>query len=553
MSHLKTVPTATNAQGIEHCPSLFSEEMLRQNPIILVSADLPCCGGTTVAERIGRQVLGQDFPLTAINVGDVIRKKLGATNEEELGRSLDAVDDPTVFDPEIYGSLPANKVCVIDGKLATTVGPMYIPPSRPVISIDLTSNLVTSAKRNLEREGLPLMGILTQDAHTLLARLSLLTARADHDTGMRYIMKAQKEDAAQNTQDSLLDPEAQDTLFSLEAESVAMSIRINTNSMCKEEILAYFSGNPDDTKFDKFVPKWELTALRDTLATLNYLRVIFDENTHPSDRQHFAYQYEFARYNIDRLTTTRHPAGLRTIREDIKKALVDCWFGLMMKQVPRFFEDADGNISLDEVSHAWTPEYYKVAEAWPVLKTLLKGKNILDPFGGAGTLVNLLAARGVIRKAVLSDISYYGGQSIDKHGHTYATELNAQMSHVLFDNLPSWYKPNLDVIEDRVQADATHLPFRDGSFDFVVTDPPYGKNHDSGGIGLTIGCLPEFERVTTRGTIMMLPIKSANSHLDWPTEIKNAGFPVELLTTDVSRKQSAYPVCYAKIGHRDKK
>jgi len=547
MSRFRTTPSRVNAQGIKHFPELLSADNLGEYPVFLISADLPCCGSTSIAERIGQQVLSLGFDVEAINVGKIIRGKLGVNNEVELGQSIKSVYSMTEFDPEIYGKLPADKVCVVDGKFATTVGPYYIDPQRPVYSVDLTSNLLTSTKRNLGREGTPLMELLTEDASVLLKRYDLLLKRAAHENNMRRLIRVATEAAISAEPTLPLIFKADGPELKTETPIEPVAVRINTNSMCKEEILAYFSGNPEDTKF-KHVPTWELNALRDTLATLNYLKVIFDGKTHPSDRQHFNYQFEFARYNIDRLKTTLHTDGISAIRLDIKKALVDCWFGLMMKQVPRFFEDVDGNISLDEVSHAWTPEYYKVAEAWPVLKTMLKNKNILDPFGGAGTLVNLLAARGVIKSAVLSDIAYLGGQPIDNHGHTYATELNAQMSHVLFDNLPSWYKPNLDIIEKRVTANSMDLPFDDDSFDYIVTDPPYGKNHDSGGIGLTIGSLREFERVTKLGTIMLLPMQPT----DWAKQISAAGYKVDLLTGDVSGGQSGYPVRYALINHLKK-
>ncbi len=552
MTRFRTIPTTTSVQGIEHFPDLLSPDTLRQSPVFLISADLPCCGSSTIAGEIGRQVTRLGFKLEAVNVGERIREKLNVKNEVELGRALSAVDDPTVFDPEIYGNLPQDKVCVVDGKLATTAGPFYISPDRPVFSVDLTSNLLTSAKRNFGREGTQLTSLLTQDASKLLSRVALLSTRAAHDNGMRHLIMAASEKGIDDEPTLPLSYEGSADETRGETNAVT-SIQVNTNSMCRGEILEYFSGDPKRFRFDDYVPEWEVTALRETLATLSYLRVQFDEKTHQSDRQHFEFHYDSARYGIERLKTTLHPSGIKAIRQDIKKALVDCWFGLMMKQVPRFFENAAGDISLDEVSHAWTPEYYKVAEAWPVLKTILKGKRILDPFGGAGTLVNLLAARDIVQSARLSDISYRGGVPVDHHGHTYSTQLNAEMSRVLFDELPSWYKPNLDIIEDRVSANARQLPFTDRSFDYIVTDPPYGKNHDSGGIGLTIGCLPEFERVTRKGTIMMMPMRSATNKTDWASEIKSAGYPVQILTSDVSRGRSGWPVCYARIDHRVKK
>lgn len=519
------------ADGLENTDGIMSASYLERNPVLLVSATMPGCGATTLVNRIGESIrrLGLPNP-EVIQVGQQIRERLGVVNEDQLADRLGEVGDPNIVDRAIYCGLPDDRICIVDGKLATTTAPLHLPNGRPFVAIDLKSDLLTSAKRVLEREsGVTTERLLTTEASMLVSRLALLSARADHDNSMRGQVKSEAEGPKPD-----------------------FPISINTNSMSMDEILEYFSGDPKSTHFEDYVPDWEIEAVRNTLASLAYLKVMFDKNTRANDRAHFDFQYQSVLYNLDRLETTLHPAGLKDIRNALRKALVDCWMGLMMKEVPRFFEDKDGNISLDTISHAWSPEYYKIAEAWPILSTILKKKSVLDPFGGAGTMINLLAARGIISSAIVTDLSYRGGEPIDDDGHTYAAELNAQMSHVLFDGLPSWYKPNMDIVVDRFSANAQSLPIPNNSVDYIVTDPPYSKNHDSGGIGLLIGCLPEFQRVTRKGSIIMAPLKSPAAGVDWPAQISNAGFPVEKLSKDISRGQSGFPMCYIKVGHRKK-
>jgi 16S rRNA G966 N2-methylase RsmD len=243
---------------------------------------------------------------------------------------------------------------------------------------------------------------------------------------------------------------------------------------------------------------------------------------------------------MDRLSVMTHPAGIAEVRATLKKSIADCWFGLMMKEAPRFFADEEGKPIIDKDSKSWTPEFYKVAEGWPVLSSLLKDKKILDPFAGAGTLINLLVARNIPESAVMSDIAYNGGKPVDKEGHTYLPVLNNQISQLLFDNLPSWYKPDFTPIRGYVTASANQLPLKDNAFDYVVADPPYGRNCATGGIGLLLGSINEFNRVATEGSILMVPV-------DWVKEISAAGHNVTLLTKDVSRGHSKLPVCYILV------
>jgi 16S rRNA G966 N2-methylase RsmD len=262
---------------------------------------------------------------------------------------------------------------------------------------------------------------------------------------------------------------------------------------------------------------------------------------HPNDRGHFEYQYQSIRYNAERLTTMLDPTGIADLRAQLKKSITDCWFGLMMKQTPRFFKDQEGNIELDTISHGWTPEYYKIAEGWPMLSNRLKGKSILDPYAGPGTLTHLLVARGIPSEVLLSDISYEGGRPLNDKGHVYASKENSQMTQVLFDDLPSWYKPDFSPISQRLTADSRNMDhLKDNAVDYVVTDPPYGKNYSEGSLGLLLGSIPEFDRVSREGSILMVPV-------EWTRQIRDAGFNITLLTGDVSRGHSKLPVCYIHV------
>ncbi len=215
----------------------------------------------------------------------------------------------------------------------------------------------------------------------------------------------------------------------------------------------------------------------------------------------------------------------------------------MMKNAPRFYSDADSEISLDKNSSNWTPEYYKIAEAWPIFSEVLRNKSVLDPFAGAGMLTNLLAARNIPNKIFVSDIAYEGGTPLESSGKLYAPELNRKMWEALFDDLPSWYKPDHSAIETPITSDVHQLPFQDKTIDYIVADPPYGRNCP-GGLNLLHTSLREMKRVTREGSILLVPEQ-------WVEELDSAGHDVARLTRDVSRGMSSLPTCYVYVSSRN--
>lgn len=492
------------------------------NEVFLISADLPGCGSSTLVSEIVERH-GDEVDPHVIRIGDAIRKSLGVTTEAELRARLEEIGDPQAFDPQFYGDLPDDRLCIIDGKLATTVGPQYInPETRTVTAVNLTSHPLTSAKRITQREtGLSFPEIILDSDHTaqLLERFSFIKARASHDHELRKEMYT-------------------DTTY-----PVSHTHSVDTSKLSREEVVDLVI--PQGVSFSDEVPDWEIEALVKTATDLNSTHQLFDGNINPADDAHFKYHLEGVKYRTDRLGLVLGAKAIELVRDDLRKTIVDGWSSLMMKNAPRFFTDQEGEVSLDKDSFNWTPEYYKIAEAWPVFSEVLKGKSILDPFAGAGTLTNLLAARNIPSRIYNSDISYEGGRPLEGSGKLYLPELNRKMWEVLFDDLPSWYKPDHSVIEPSRTSDVRQLSFHDKSVDYIVTDPPYGKNCP-GGLDLLHSALPEMKRVTKEGIFLLVPE-------DWVGVLRENGHDIAQLTRDVSRGTSKLPTCYVYISSRDTK
>ena len=129
------------------------------------------------------------------------------------------------------------------------------------------------------------------------------------------------------------------------------------------------------------------------------------------DGAHFRENIDAVAYNLtERLYATLNAPALEDIRGNIRNMLTHATFALLLKKMPRFIRHRLTNaVELDTASQKWTPEYYKMMVGWQTIKSWLKDKSVLDPFAGAGTFVNVLTARGVVKKATFGDISYVGG------------------------------------------------------------------------------------------------------------------------------------------------
>lgn len=518
----------TNGPTIPSIESLINricEENPSKDPrrtVILISATLPGSGSTTVAREIA-EFLRQKYGEPEMRlVGGEVRESLQSGDDASLNNNSDKVPDHLNFYHSFYQHLPENRPLIVENELAVATGPNFLMKNgedvtRPIIGITLHSLPMVSAIRIIiNREGKTLTDIISNPNHILSIALNL-------DKRTEYITK-------------LLDIVMKSFKQRRLPDAV---INIDTTRFNVQEIIGFLTGN---INWLTNAPDWEVDALRRIISNLEDISLTRGLFPNLKDTPHFRENIDGVIYNLtQRLLVTINPRGLSDIRENIRKMLLHTVFALLLKRAPRFLRRQNNTLEIDTISQKWTPEYYKLMVAWQTIKAYLGNKFVLDPFAGAGTFINVLTARGIVRGAVLGDISYVGGRPLNGEDVFYEPDFNTYMIHALFNILPSWYKPDcLERTKGYVTLDAIRLPFTDESFDWVIGDPPYGINLNDGGLDLLFEIIPEVLRVSRNGGFFLVPIQ-------WVKKIREKGIEVEQLTDDLSNNNSDVPTCFIII------
>lgn len=474
----------------------------------LVSARSPGCGSTTVAHMLADQFRRDGEPdVYSISIGQQVRGT--AAREVDLRAAIAAGSVPTdvlPFDKIYYDhAARSGRIAIVEGKLATRVGPALLPGNTRITTVELACHPLVSATRMMRREGQSMIDYVN-DPDAIVDFL-----RSVHDRSAQI--------ASLSIPDSL----------EFDKDRVGRRLDFDTGQLRPEEVVAEIKG---DESARAEVKRWELEALHGVLDDLRRLRAT--TNPHPLDSHHFDAILARVGYGVDRLTLNSNEFALQGLREDIRNGLIHGVHSMLMKGVPRFFHDKDGKIVIDTESRNWSPGYYKIANAWPTLKAMLEGKTVLDPYAGAGTYLNLLAARGIPKSVTYGDISYIGGHPINGGKYRYSPDLNKVMLTTLFDRLPSWYKP-ISAAMDRPTAystlNARNLPFADDSFDMVTGDPPYGIALRDGCVEDFVDGLPELLRVSREGCLMLIPVA-------WLPTLDKKGVIYSNLTGDLAHGHS---------------
>lgn len=487
-------------------------------PVYLISGELPGSGSTTLAQLLAEKVMAMSgVEPETVFVGKKLREALGVSTEEEMAEALQKVPDPSTFDPEIYDGLPSDRPVIVEGKLATRVGPQYIS-GRPLHLIDLTVHPFQSAIRVLQREGTPYENVFTAEG-TFLEYFANVSRRSQH-------------------LDDLRSSEVATSTRGIDSREVYKHT-FDTTYLSPQEIAESILG---DGQREATLTGEEIEGITDFAARLTALAVkLSGPNQHLLDKNHYDYNFNNLLYQLKRLQTNANPLAAEVLRSDLRETIIDSVFSLFMRSVPRFYHPtSDGQILVDQESYQWSPEFYKIAMAMPTLKALLKGKSILDPFAGAGSLMFYLAAKEIPSEVVCSDLCFPGGEGIDDSGHNYSPVFNQQSIIALFTTLPSWCRPNFERMKGFVTANGTQLPLRDSSFDFVVGDPPYGLNCTRGSAQVLALALPELLRVAKEGVLTMVPEA-------WVSDLQRSPYKVTKLTEDLSGGSSNLPTCYLLI------
>lgn len=199
---------------------------------------------------------------------------------------------------------------------------------------------------------------------------------------------------------------------------------------------------------------------------------------------------EYIRNYESKVFQDLHP----TIKHDVVMFIL----GVYWKRLPRWLEQNGVKVP-DDRSIKYSPSFFKLAESWDVLNNLLGDQSILDPFAGSGSLAQFIDMTIATSQITCSDIHY--GSSIS---YSYLPEDNYREYVKLFSKLPTKYQLSASKINGYFFQDATDLSFPSNSFDYVITDPPYGVELEEG-FETFNNSLDELIRVTTKGVLAIVP------------------------------------------------
>jgi hypothetical protein len=437
---------------------------------------------------------------------------------EHLGNVLSKTSDTKIFivkaDQFSAHNASDNGVYLVWSETPVDIGSLSSGSERTIIEVVLTCTPLTGVLRTMVSGGASLATIMTGE-HTeeLVQRLPDQAGQAENYESIR----TSRPDSANRI-------EIDTTIYAVH-EIVGL---LGVESQGRNAILE------DNSYYEGMALSETISSLEAVGSKLRYK--IFYQNV-----ETFEYNLQTLRRLLGLIQNMYVPEAVDELSKEIKERLVDCWYGLTPMVMSRFSINADGTTGVDRTSHAWTPPHYKLSAAEPILKSLMKDKNILDPFAGASVMLSYLAASGIIDKATGSDIAYRGGRSIDGDS-TYDPWLNNEMLRFPFDNLSSRHKPSTRKIEDFVTADATALPFDDNQFDYIVTDPPYGISFNED-INTFLESMPELLRVAKLGVIGLVPVS-------WSEKFDTSLYEVKTLTGELCKGNPTIQTQYVLVKDR---
>jgi hypothetical protein len=227
---------------------------------------------------------------------------------------------------------------------------------------------------------------------------------------------------------------------------------------------------------------------------------------------------------------------------------IRCLLAWQTKKLPRYLISDNGDIKPDNLSGPlWSPTFYRINLSLTHLRDNLKGMNVLDPFAGSGSMMHALIALNIPNTVVLNDICYRGGKPIWKDenstGYYYYPQQNFQEYLTLFRKYDLFVKPpDFSVISGHIAKDVSQqLPFNTHEFDWVFSDPPYGRSLESKGFEGLLEYLPETLRVSRFGALLLLPES-------WLPDIVNrTNYKVEDLTGTLAHKHTTFKTVLAHV------
>lgn len=210
----------------------------------------------------------------------------------------------------------------------------------------------------------------------------------------------------------------------------------------------------------------------------------------------------------DRSVRIRHLLSQDSFsHEEIRDELLQAGLACFVKHGPRVFaydSFSRTKYAPDSESLRWSISFYKMERAKEGL-AFLRGKNILEPCAGSCALALEAVTYLGCQSVVCGDICYDTSHPIFNNVYAYAPLMNLRMFDLFFSVLPRWAQPRaLDKIKGVVSHDARQLSFKDGQFDYVLSDPPFGISCPVNGPTILADIIQESLRVATGGAVMLV-------------------------------------------------
>lgn len=233
----------------------------------------------------------------------------------------------------------------------------------------------------------------------------------------------------------------------------------------------------------------------------------------------------------------------------VKKLTLQASFSIFAKHGPKILTDGNEKFPqfvLDDESQKWRISFYKMLRAQDGLE-FLRDKEIFDPCAGSCTLaVEAITYLGC-KSIVCGDVCYPGGKPIIDSMY-YAPKQNLKIYEILFKSLPEWARPEISSrITGLMVADARDMPIKDKSFDYVLSDPPFGISCPINGPSILIDILKESLRVSREGAVVLI-LPEWKTRLD--KECKDRNWEWNYVTPNLS-DEGKKPMAYIHVKLRE--
>jgi 16S rRNA G966 N2-methylase RsmD len=245
-------------------------------------------------------------------------------------------------------------------------------------------------------------------------------------------------------------------------------------------------------------------------------------------------------------------AQTQSSSQEAKKAIVHILLAWQTKKLPRYLLSENGSLTEDNLSGPlWSPAYNRIYSSLTQLEVRLRGTDVFDPFAGSGSMEHALLSLDIPNSVTLNDRAYIGGKpitTIEQIDYYY----NPKRNLIEYVNLFRHFSAFADVPDfnrvlnyNSVDLSLDRLPYNNNEFDWVFTDPPYGRSLKSEPNNNILFYLPEILRVSRYGALFIIPEEWVNGL------VEKTPYYIEKLTGTLSHKATRFKTVLVSISNKN--